>query len=225
MLNAENLYALDADVLERYKKLHTPLLSDTLERMGHWNRALDHRVQALVPNPHLKVVGLAYPCQVRATDQYIEIDNLLRMVDTIPSESVVVVAIDRENDCALWGGLMSTAAKRRQAVAAVVNGDVRDVEQITELGFPVFATGLNMRDIRGRGEMVQFGCPVEFGHLTIQPGDLIVGDANGVICIPRDLILPLLTACEEAMQNEDKTRSALYTGDTAVDVYERYQQF
>lgn len=225
MHNEENIYALDRDIIERYEKLHTPLISDTLDQMGHRDRVLDYHVQSIFSDPNLKVVGPAYPCQVKATDEYVEIDNLLRMVDSIPPGTVVTVAIDRENNCSLWGGLMSATSKQRQAVGAVVNGCVRDIKQIAELGFPVFATGHNMHDIRTRGEMVQFGCTIQFGDVTIHPGDLLIGDANGVVCVARELILPVLQACEAAILNEEKTRMALETGGNAVEVYAQYQQF
>ncbi len=213
------------DVCERYATLYTPLISDTMERMGHRSTALSAHIQCLSVDPAVKMVGFAYPCRERATDAYVEIDHLLRMIDSIPAGTVVVVGIDKEVDCALWGGLMSVGAKRRGAVGAVAQGPVRDLAQIADLGFAVFGTGRTMLDIRSRAEVVDFGHPVECGGVMVHPGDLIVGDANGVICVPHALIMPLLEACEAALAEEQSTQRGLETGDGAQDLFDRYGRF
>src|SRR5260370_15219041 len=83
------------DLCDRYAQLYTPLISDTMERLGHGCMALDPAIQCIVPgDPHVKLVGFAFPCQVRATDAYVEIDNLLRMIDSIPPGAVVVAPTD-----------------------------------------------------------------------------------------------------------------------------------
>lgn len=215
------------DIRARYARLYTPLVSDTMERMGRQSTALATRIQCLCPaaDPGVTMVGFAYPCRERATDAYVEIDRLLHMIDSIPAEAVVVVGIDREVDCALWGGLMSAGAQRRGAVGAVCDGPIRDLAQIAALGFTVFGTGRTMLDIRGRAEVVDFGCAVECGGVMVQPGDLIMGDANGVICVPHALILPLLEACEVALADEQSTQRGLETGEGARDLFSQYGRF
>src|SRR6266545_2093455 len=93
--------------------LYTPLVSDTMDSLGIEGYVLPREIQSMFPDPHLKVAGYAYPCRVIPTDEYVEIHTLLAMVDSIPSESIVVVAADSDIDAALWGGLMSTKAKER----------------------------------------------------------------------------------------------------------------
>src|SRR5436309_12917305 len=133
--------------------LFTPLVSDVMDRLGISGYVLDRDIQPMFPDPHVKAAGYAFPCRVIPTHEYVEIDYLLKMVDAIPENSIVVVAADRDIDAALWGGLMSTRAKARGARGAVVNGGVRDIEQIANLGFPVFGSYRCVKDIRRRGFM------------------------------------------------------------------------
>ena len=131
--------------------LYTPLVSDTMDSLGIDGYVLPRQIQAIVADPHLKVAGFAYPCRVIPTEEYVEIHTLLEMVDSIPQDAIVIVAADSDIDAALWGGLMSTKAQKRGAKAAVVNGGVRDIEQIKNLRFPVFGTYKCVKDIRRRG--------------------------------------------------------------------------
>ena len=88
---------------------------------------------------------------------------------------------------ALWGELMSTRARRVGAAGAVVDGFHRDTRGILDLGFPVFSRGSYAQDQRVRGRVVDFRCPIEFGNgVRVCPGDVIVGDLDGVLAIPED---------------------------------------
>src|SRR2546421_9339439 len=124
------------EMLQGMLRFYTPLVSDTMDRLGIRSGAMNHSIQLILPDPHLKVCGIAFPCRVTPTDKYVEIHTLLEMVDNIPDKAFVIISADAEIDAALWGGLMSTRAKARGAVAAAVNGGVRDIEQIADLGFP-----------------------------------------------------------------------------------------
>jgi regulator of RNase E activity RraA len=94
---------------------------------------------------------MPYPVLVRPTKEWVEIDRLLDMGEGVPAHSVAVVATDDDVDAALWGGLVSARTRARGGRAAVVHGAGRDLHQIRQLGFPVFATQTCPRDIRSRG--------------------------------------------------------------------------
>src|SRR5690606_15584779 len=139
-----------ADVIARYEGLYTSLVSDCVEALGHGPRAL---APGLVPfhSDSLRVVaGPAHTCQIRRTDERIEIDGLLAMVDATPPGSVVVVVPDRQIDGAVWGGMMTARVQQRGAVGAIADGGVRDLHQVVPLGLPVFAAYRSPLDIRGR---------------------------------------------------------------------------
>ncbi len=213
---------MDAAVLAR---LYTPLISDTMDRMGIAGRVLDRAIQPIFPDPALRAWGRAFPCRVVPTDQYVEIDTILAMVDAVPAESIVVVAADADIDAALWGGMMSTRAQARGARGAVVNGGARDVEQIAARAFPVFATHRCVKDIRTRGFMHSFDVPVTCGGVVIAPGDFIYADANGVVALPAGRTEEILAACAAALTEEDATMRGLATGQDARSLYNAYGRF
>ncbi len=223
-MNQQELIPLQ-DMLEGMLRFYTPLVSDTMERLGMKSGALDHSIQQILPDPHLKVCGLAFPCRVRPTTEYVEIHTLLEMVDQIPERGFVIVSADEDIDAALWGGLMSARAKARGGVGAAVNGGVRDIAQINELEFPVFGTHRCIKDIRRRGYMLKYNTPVYCGGVTIVPGDIIFGDANGVIVIPREKFAEVYAELDAAHSDEHATQKGLQEGNSARNLFERYNRF
>lgn len=211
--------------LEGMLRFYAPLISDTMERLGLPSGALDRSIQAIDPDPLRRVCGIAFPCRVALTSDYVEIHTLLEMVDQIPSGAFVIVAADGEIDAALWGGMMSARATSRGAVAAAVNGDVRDIAQIAELGFPVFGTGRCIKDIRGRGYMAAYNTTVQCGNVKISPGDVVFGDANGVIVIPHDDFAKVYEELDRAWREEAATHRGLVDGEGARDLFEQYGRF
>ncbi|MBL7987405.1 MAG: RraA family protein [Chlorobi bacterium] len=206
-------------------RFYSPLISDTMERLGIASTALHHSIQQTFTDPSLKVCGVAFPCRVAATDQYVEITTLLQMVDAIPEEAFVVVAADSNVDAALWGGMMSARAQARGAVAAVVNGGVRDLEQIASLQFPVFGTGRCIKDIRRRGYMAAFNTQVVMDGVPIRPGDIVFGDANGVIVIPQERFDEIYAELDRACAEEAATHRGLTSGEGAQKLFQEYGRF
>lgn len=206
-------------------RFYSPLISDTMERLGFASGALHHTIQSIDPDPHRKVCGIAFPCRVALTPDYVEIHTLLEMVDRIPEHAFVVVAADDEIDAALWGGMMSARARARGAVAAAVNGGVRDIEQIADLGFPVFGTGRCIKDIRRRGYMAAYDTTVRCGDVTITPGDVVFGDANGVIAIPRAQFDTVYDELDRAWKEEAATHTGLLDGKGARALFDQFGRF
>jgi 4-hydroxy-4-methyl-2-oxoglutarate aldolase len=211
--------------LEGMKRFYTPLVSDTMERLGMKTGAMHHSIQPVLPDPAMKVCGLAYPCRVIPTREYVEIDRLLEMVDSIPKWAFVMVSADQDIGAALWGGLMSARARSRGAVGAVVNGGVRDIEQIAALDFPVFGAYRCITDIRRRGYMAKYNVPVYSGGQTVVPGDIVFGDANGVIIIARERFERVYTELERAHGEEQQTHRKLVDGTGAQDVFKEFGRF
>ncbi len=211
--------------LSVFDQFFTPLVSDVMDRLGIASHVLPHEIQSIPFDPTLKVVGLAYPCRVIPTSEYVEITKLLEMVDSIPKHSFVVVAADADIDAALWGGLMSTRAKARGAVAAVVNGGIRDFEQIDMLGFPVFGTYRCIKDIRRRGYMAEYNTTVDIGGVTIRPNDVLFGDANGVIVIPQEHFKQVYIELMKKIEGERQTATGLQEGKAARELFSEFETF
>lgn len=207
------------------QRFYTPLISDVMDSLALPSGALHHAVQSILPDPHIKVCGIAFPCRVVPTDEYVEINTILEMVDAIPQGAFVLVAADAETDAALWGGLMSARAKTRGAVGAAVNGGVRDIAQIAEAGFPVFGTYRCIKDIRRRGFMHSYGVSVQIGGVQVNPGDVIFGDANGVIAIPKEEFGTIYTELEKALSEESATQQGLNSGSSAQELFGAHGRF
>ncbi len=205
--------------------LFTPLVSDTMDSLGIHNCVLPYTIQSIFPNPSIKVAGYAFPCRVLPTQEYVEINTLLEMVDAIPRDSMVLVATDVDIDAALWGGLMSTRAKMRGSRGAVVTGGVRDIEQVASLGFPVFGEYRCVKDIRRRGYMAEYGVTLTIGKTVVSPGDLVFGDANGVVCIPQRSMEELRYKLEERLRGEVETERGLLSGASAREIYGEFGTF
>lgn len=216
---------MDAEVVERYTRLYSALVSDAVEAAGLGPRAASPGLQPFHADPLRVVAGPAYPCFVRRTTERVDIDRLLAMVEATPPDVMAVVAVDADVQGALWGGLMSTGIAERGGVGAVVDGGVRDLHTIVPLGFPVWAAYRSPLDIRGRGEVVSFDEPVEFRGVPVSPGDLVVADANGVVVVPQSAITEVLERCEERIDKESLTEQELRNGATPSEVYARHQAF
>lgn len=213
------------EVLDSFQQFFTPLVSDVMDRLGIPSHVLPHGVQAIPFEPALKVAGLAFPCRVEPTSEYIEISKLLEMVDNIPKNAFVLVASAEDTGAALWGGLMSTRAKARGAVAAAVNGGIRDFEQIASLGFPVFGKYRCIKDIRRRGYMAEYGVSIEFDGVRVKPGDVVFGDANGIVVIPTGHFERVYHELLESIHGEHRTAAGLADGRPAQELFTEFRTF
>ena len=213
------------DVIERFERLYSPLVSDSVEEVGLGPRAAAPGLVPFHTDSLRVVVGLAYPCQVVKTQERVEIDMLLEMVDATPDRSLAVVAADQDVNGALWGGLMSAGVAARGGVGAVVDGGVRDLHTVVPMGFPVFAAYRSPLDIRGRAEIVSYNEPVTFRGVPVAPGDLVFADANGIVIVPADAVDEVLAICEARVQKEQLTEAELREGAGARDVYDRHGAF
>ena len=212
-------------MLWEMRRFYSPLISDVMDSLGIPEGVMDRSIQAILTDPNLKVCGHAFPCRVVPTEEYVEIDTILEMVDAIPEGSLVLVAADGDTDAALWGGLMSTRAKAQGAVGAVVNGGVRDIAQIAEREFPVFGTYRCVKDIRRRGYMHSYNVPVTIGGVSVQPGDIVFGDANGVVVIPAEEFPRVFTELTTAFTEEESTQRGLIDGESAQRLFSNHGRF
>lgn len=211
--------------LDFLETLFTPLVSDVMDSLGITGQVLPHTIQSIFPDPHLKVAGYAFGCRVVPTEEYVEIHKLLEMVDAIEKDSFVLVASDSPIDAALWGGLMSTRAKVRGARGAAVTGGVRDIEQIEDLGFPVYGEYRCVKDIRRRGYMAEYNTTVTIGDTTVSPKDIILADANGIVVIPSSKKQEVLDALAVRKKGEEGTTAGLLSGKSAKELFGEFETF
>ena len=211
------------DVLTRYRQLYSPLVSDAVESLGLPAMAAAPGLDPYHHDQSRVAVGYAHTATVRKTTERVEIDMLMRLVETTTADSLIVVAADQDVCGALWGGLMSVGVQRNGAVGAVIDGGVRDLHQVLALDFPVWAAYRSPLDIRGRAEMTAVGETVTFRGVEVSPGDIVFADGNGTVVVPAAATQEVLTICEERLQREIATEREFAAGSSVADVYARYQ--
>lgn len=208
------------ELMER--KLFTGVICDVLDELGYRNQAMSEVIRPLDPGfvfaGRAKTILAADIYHIPEEPYGLEITAL----DSILPEEVVVVGTGNSRRSGFWGELLSTAAKARGARGAVMDGLVRDVKQIVELGFPVFAAGIKPVDSRGRGLVIEYDCPIECGGVEVNPGDVIMADYDGIVVIPKDVVPEAVKVALEKAEKEGKTRDELAQGAYLRDVFEKY---
>ncbi len=203
-------------------ELYTAVLSDACDAVGRPDQAMDAFIRPVYDEAVL--VGRA-KCLVYA-DVYHVPENPYELeiaaMDSIRPGEVVVMATGRSARNAPWGELMSTACIARGGRGAITDGLVRDITRIKQMRFPVFAAGAKPVDSKGRGLAVAYDVPVELGGVRVQPGDLIVGDLDGIVVIPQDAEPQVLGLADEKVHGENMTRQELQEGKLLGEVYARY---
>lgn len=194
-------------------RLETTLVSDALDAMDVHGRAMRAEIRPVFPEATL--VGRARPVQALDRDETGDTPflNILDVVSSLKLDDVLVIGSSGSLRTALFGDLLGLAAQVRGAAGLVTDGALRDIKQLAELNFPGFAAGVNMVDPTGKAGIVDHGRPVPCGGVTVNPGDIVFGDINGVVVIPGDraaetVIMALKLAAEEVL-----LRDRLRTGD------------
>lgn len=146
---------------------------------------------------------------------------LFEALDSL-SENDVYICTGSSPSYALWGGLMSTRARHLGAAGAVLDGYVRDSNEILELGLPVASRGCYAQDQGPRGKVLDYNVPLNIGQVRINPGDIIFGDCDGVVCVPRDREVEIINAAVEKVRGESAVRKALEGGMSTVEAFETF---
>lgn len=193
------------ELVQQAGAFQAAILADVNGRRG----ALHGRISAL--RPSMKLAGTAFTVEVRPGD------NLMIHAAMSLAKPGDVLVIDGKGDqtAALMGTIMMTACQKLGIAGVVVDGAVRDSLEIEEMGFPVFSVGTNPN---GPTKLVpgRIGHPVSVGGVTVRPGDLVVGDADGVVVIEREAVAALIPLADKKMKDEAARIAAIQRGDTAA---------
>jgi 4-hydroxy-4-methyl-2-oxoglutarate aldolase len=206
------------------RALSAAVLSDVMDSLGLARRAMKPFVRPLDDELVLAGrarTGLYMPAySLREGENPYEVE--IALVDDLHPGDVVVLACDGPTErIAPWGELLSTAATARGAAGCVTDGLVRDVRQIRAMAFPVFHGGIGPLDTKGRARMVERDTRVECGGVSIDPGDIVFGDVDGVVVIPRAHEVAVIEKAIEKVTGENHTRDALRKGEALATVFKR----
>ncbi len=202
--------------------LYTAVVSDALDQLGIRSQAMREYLRPVYPR--CRFAGFART--IACSDIYHIPDDPyaveIEAIDSFLPGEVAVVGTQRSSRNAPWGELLSTAARARGARGAVVDGLVRDVRKIEELGFPVFAAGIKPVDSMGRGVVTNYNVPVDCGEVLVNPGDFIFADDDGVIVVPRAILKDAIELAADKVRRENSSREELMRGAMLRDVFKRY---
>jgi 4-hydroxy-4-methyl-2-oxoglutarate aldolase len=200
--------------------LYTGVLSDACDASGRRDRALLPDIRPLDESKVLvgraKTVVWAPMFHVPARPY----DREIAAVDSLRPGEVFVMAVGRSSEIVPWGELLSTATQARGGRGAVIDGLVRDTPQIKAMGLPVFCAGRRPYDSCGRGIVVDYDVPIALDAVAIAPGDLVFGDADGVVIVPRAVEQEVLERAWAKVAGENNTRDALRAGRSLAQVYQ-----
>ena len=213
--NDAELTALMKDVL------YTPVVGDILDDLGFTHQFLPQPIQPM--REPMKLVGRAMP--VLMIDVYGKqkqpFGKLTEALDQLePGE--IYLASGGEMRCAYWGEILTATAKKRGAVGAVINGFHRDTPQVLEQDCPVFSRGGFAQDSGVRTQVVDYRCPIEVSGVAVSPGDLVFGDLDGVLVIPKQVEAEAIRCALEKVRGEKLVRKEIEAGLSSTEAFRKY---
>ena len=149
-------------------------------------------------------------------------DLELAAVDGCQVDDVLIGAAGGSMRSGIWGELLSTAARNSGCVGAIIDGAVRDVAKMTEMGFACFARGTCVYDSCNRQRAIDVDVPVEIDGVRFAPGNLVIADDDGVVIVPREVEDKALQGAWQKVHDENVTREAIMGGMKAAEAYEKY---
>jgi regulator of RNase E activity RraA len=158
----------------------------------------------------LRVFGRAFTLQFGAHEG--ADDSVGDFIDDVPAGAVIVASNGGRTDCSVWGELLTYAALRRAVAGTVIDGVCRDSSIIRELGYPLFSCGAFMRTGKDRVALKAVNATVCIGGIDVAPGDLVVGDDDGVVVIPRAVEHRVIEAATGIEVAEARIREAIAAG-------------
>jgi regulator of RNase E activity RraA len=212
------------------KELFTALIGDVLDKLGFLHQFVSPQIKPL--RKDMVVIGRAMP--VLEADVFSEIvdDSQLPLMkkpfgmmfealdDLRPNE--VYICSGASPRYALWGGLMSTRAMKLKAAGAVVDGYSRDTPEILRLNFPTFSIGSYAQDQGPRGKVIDYRVPIEFNRVRVNPGDIVFGDLDGLLIIPKQVEEEAFSGAIEKARGEKMVQKALLEGMSTVDAFKKF---
>jgi regulator of RNase E activity RraA len=192
--------------VERASKLECAAISDALDRLRIAGQC--YRIAAI--DRKFRMAGRAFTILYRPAT--VTTGNVGEYIDDVPAGSVIVIDNQGRDDVSTWGGILTETAHHKGIAGTVVDGLVRDAAACLELGYPIYARGHWMRTGKGRIELAGLQVPVSVGQVCVSPGDLVRGDADGVVVIPQPREDEVLKIAEEVAAAESKVREMVRGG-------------
>jgi len=202
-------------------ELYTPVVGDILDALDQTRQFLPQPIQPM--RESMKVAGRAMPVLMidvfgRPKQPFGRLTEALDQLN--PGE--VYVASGGEMRCAYWGEILTATARRRGATGAVINGFHRDTPRVLEQDWPVFSRGRFAQDSLVRTQVVDYRCPIEVGQASVAPGDLIFGDLDGVVVVPKSNEREVIERALAKARGERLVRREIEAGMSSTEAFKKY---
>lgn len=211
-------------------ELFTAVVGDIMDKMGYLSQFLPPQIQPL--RDDMLVAGRAmtvleadsFGDSSASTKNTVMQRHFGLMLDALDDlkENEIYVCTGSSPSYAVWGELMSVRAMKLGAVGAIVNGYSRDTDKILELGFPTFSLGRYAQDQAPRGKVIDFRVPIKIGAVSIHPGDILIGDIDGVCVVPQVAEIPVIRGALEKVRGERAVKDAMLAGMSAKAAFDKF---
>ncbi|RRJ95366.1 RraA family protein [Opitutaceae bacterium TAV4] len=210
----------EEELLSRYEQLYTGAVSDVLREHALLDQALPGHMKPL--RPEITVAGIAFTVKsapnVKITG---EMTYRTQMLTELKPNNFIVWDTSGDERATLWGGVMTATAVGLGVKGAAIDGGIRDTHQILEKKFPLFYKHRIPNGSLGRCLITHYQIPIKVGDAVIRPGDIILGDIDGVVVVPRDIAYEVLLRAEEIRGNEKKIFTWVAEGQTLEQITEK----
>jgi regulator of RNase E activity RraA len=186
--------------IDGFKQVAVASVADAVDKVCGRRGYLDSSIKPRINEK--RICGPAATVLEAATDEFVPPQHALDLIDEAPAGSVIVISIEGGvSEVAVWGGLMTAGAVANGHVGAVLDGGVRDLAEIRrDYDFPVYARAVSPGTTLGRYRTVASQVPVCVGGVMVHPGDIVVGDVDGVVIVPHaqaDAVLKIAKEIDE----------------------------
>jgi len=211
------------EMVARYEKNYTAAINDIFQARGLHNQWLGPEIKCITKHLEREVVaGFAFTVQWIYDPLPDERDKpAAKMVQSYPEDSIIVVDTGSDQISGFWGELATTICIKNGVRGAVINGGAKDTGFVKKMGFPIFCKFSSPVDGFYRSRLHAWQVPIWFNGVRINPGDLIVGDSDGVLVIPQEIAEEVLIEAERTSEMETITRGLLKEGVSAVTASEK----
>lgn len=198
--------------VERASKLDTATLSDAMDKLRISGQCL-----GIKPRDHdFRLAGRAYTVHYGPLDAK-NPGTVGDFIDKLDAGTVVVIDNGGREDATVWGDILTYLADKKGLAGTVIDGACRDVHLCLKLGYPIYSRSYSMRTGKDRVQVDGEQVPVNIGDARVKPGDLMRGDADGVVCIPKDREDEVLEVAEQIDAAENQIRKYLEAGKTIAE--------
>lgn len=206
-------------LFDEFRQLSTPVISDALDALGL--KGALKGIKPIAATGDGLVVGSAYTVQFQPVPDGATAPAA-DYIDDVPAGSIIVLMNGGRTDCTVWGGVLAHQAKRLRLRGTVIDGCCRDIEAIRSAAYPVFARGLAIQSGKNRARMVARQVLGEIDGIKIHPGDLVCGDENGVLVLPRSRAEEILEWAKRVQEAENQIIQYLEAGGTLEDARRKF---